>query len=430
MNPQQIFIFTGPTISPDIAQQHLDAVYLPPVKLGDVYRISELFEPRFIGIIDGYFNQVPAVWHKEILQAISQGIRLFGASSMGALRAAELDQLGMTGCGEIYQAYKSGVLPPFTDEAFEDEDEVAVIHAPAELGYLTASDAMVNIRFTLAKAKQHRIIDQSTCRQLAKIAKKLFYADRSYTRILDIARQEELPENQLKSFSEWIVQHSVNQKQLDAICLLEQIKRCSSRPPIPSTVESFAFETTSQWQSAIEEIGQSQHIENNALNELRLKGPEYFEVLERAIHSPSSPQKGQACLNPQHLTQYHNSPEKLNQLFSTYWHQNHDEPSGETLSPMQQDQRLLKFLKQHDELKPLEAKAKLKFETLSRLKTKPHSAVLNDLDRLQLCDWYFSTQLDMEMPNQIETYTQRLGFSDTESFYDMILGEYLYRTAN
>ena len=89
MDYDRVFIFTGPTLSPKEAKSHLDAVYLPPVKLGDIYRIVELFKPITIGIIDGYFNQVPAVWHKEILWAISRGVQVFGAASMGALRAAD-----------------------------------------------------------------------------------------------------------------------------------------------------------------------------------------------------------------------------------------------------------------------------------------------------------------------------------------------------
>ena len=43
--------------------------------------------PRAIGIIDGYFQQVPSVWHKEILWAMAQGVHVFGSASMGALRA-------------------------------------------------------------------------------------------------------------------------------------------------------------------------------------------------------------------------------------------------------------------------------------------------------------------------------------------------------
>ena len=70
-----------------------------------------------IGIIDGYFENIPSVWHKEILWAMSQGIHVFGSASMGALRAAELAPFGMEGVGAIFEAYRDGWL--------EDDDEVA-----------------------------------------------------------------------------------------------------------------------------------------------------------------------------------------------------------------------------------------------------------------------------------------------------------------
>ena len=74
------YVFTGPTLSPKEAEAELDATILPPVSQGDVYRVA-LEAPRAIGIIDGYFEQVPAVWHKEILWAMAQGIHVFGSAS-------------------------------------------------------------------------------------------------------------------------------------------------------------------------------------------------------------------------------------------------------------------------------------------------------------------------------------------------------------
>ena len=172
-------------------KSYLDAVYLPPVKYGDVYRIVRLYQPQVIGIIDGYFNQVPSVWHKEILWAINRGTAVFGASSMGALRAAELESLGMIGCGKIFEAYQKSVLPPYVDEVFEDDDEVAVTHAPPELGYQALSEAMVNIRVTLAKAQQQQIIDVETRKLLIAIAKKaVFIQNASYQHMMDLARQQ------------------------------------------------------------------------------------------------------------------------------------------------------------------------------------------------------------------------------------------------
>ena len=106
--------------------------------------------PAVIGVIDGYFEVTPTVWHKEILWAMAQGIHVFGAASIGALRAAELDAFGMKGIGRIYEDFRDGVL--------EDDDEVAVLHGPAELGYPPLTEAMVNIRATLAAAAREGII--------------------------------------------------------------------------------------------------------------------------------------------------------------------------------------------------------------------------------------------------------------------------------
>src|SRR4051812_48389616 len=105
----KIYIFTGPTLSAAEGRRELDAVFLPPAAQGDVYRAS-LDAPAAIGIVDGYFERVPAVWHKEILWAMSQGIHVYGAASMGALRAAELAAFGMVGVGAVFKAFFTGEL--------------------------------------------------------------------------------------------------------------------------------------------------------------------------------------------------------------------------------------------------------------------------------------------------------------------------------
>jgi hypothetical protein len=76
---------------------------------------------RTIGLIDGFFGNVPAPWHKEILYAMGRGVKVYGAASMGAIRAAELHRYGMKGAGRIFQAYRLGLLT--------DDDEVCVLHS-------------------------------------------------------------------------------------------------------------------------------------------------------------------------------------------------------------------------------------------------------------------------------------------------------------
>src|SRR5439155_6455835 len=119
-----IFVFAGPTISP-ADRAELDAVYLPPVMAGDVYRVAAQ-GPQAIGIIDGRTHRVPAVWHKEILWAMSRGIHVFGSAGVGALRAAELAPFGMEGVGKVFEAYRDATL--------EDDDDVTVMYGPAEAG--------------------------------------------------------------------------------------------------------------------------------------------------------------------------------------------------------------------------------------------------------------------------------------------------------
>ena len=71
----------------------------PPICQGDLSTALERSRPAAILIVDGEFSQNLSVWHKEILHALHLGVRVIGVSSMGALRAAELDRFGMEGSG-------------------------------------------------------------------------------------------------------------------------------------------------------------------------------------------------------------------------------------------------------------------------------------------------------------------------------------------
>ena len=126
-------VFVGPTLRREDFAQGCGFSRLAPAAQGDIYRAA-LRRPRAIGIVDGYFSQAPAIWHKEILWTMAQGIYVFGSASMGALRAAELHAFGMRGVGRIFADFRDGV--------FEDDDEVAVEHGPAELSFVAVSEPM------------------------------------------------------------------------------------------------------------------------------------------------------------------------------------------------------------------------------------------------------------------------------------------------
>jgi hypothetical protein len=110
--------FVGPSLPADEARGLVPEVeLLPPIRQGDLSTVVERANPRGVLIVDGEFGQSLSVWHKEILHALHLGIRVVGASSMGALRAAELDRYGMEGVGEIYAYYRDGRLTSDADVA-------------------------------------------------------------------------------------------------------------------------------------------------------------------------------------------------------------------------------------------------------------------------------------------------------------------------
>ena len=236
-----ILVFVGPSLQLSEARRELDVTFLPPVSEGDIYRAT-LERPVAIGIIDGYFENVPSVWHKEILYALQQGIHVFGSASMGALRAAELEAFGMEGVGAVFEAYRDGCL--------EDDDEVAVIHGPAEFSYLPLSEAMVNIRRTLSDACDEGVISQASRQALETIAKSLPYRERTYATILKRGRAEDILAEELDRFELWLPAGRFDQKSADAVLMLRVMRQRFKHGCVPKTVR-FHFEYTTLWEQAV-----------------------------------------------------------------------------------------------------------------------------------------------------------------------------------
>jgi hypothetical protein len=229
----EIIIFRGPSITLQESKQHLrDAVYLPPATQGDMYRAYQKYKPKSMGLIDGNFENTPSPWHKEILYLMSQGVKIFGASSMGALRAAELDDFGMIGIGQIYE--------DFTNEILEDDDEVAILHAPKQLEYKPLSDAMVDIRPTLTKAMRAGIISNDLKSKLTSYYKDSFYKERFYDSGIRYFAEEFV--NEINAFKNWLPSHKIQQKKADAILLLNKIQSYQSYPTY-----NFEFQNTIYW---------------------------------------------------------------------------------------------------------------------------------------------------------------------------------------
>ena len=208
---QRITVFLGPSLDRASAEVILAADYRPPAKRGDLLRAVQE-GAGIIGLIDGVFHQESAVAHREILAGLKKGIRVVGSSSMGALRAAEMDTLGMIGIGEIYRMYRTGELV--------SDDEVALVFDP-ETG-LALSEPLINIRFTLQAAEHLGVISKEDHTALLAAARSVFYPQRTYSRI--VAAADAISPEARERFLAWVKDHAIDQKRADAVAALEYIR--------------------------------------------------------------------------------------------------------------------------------------------------------------------------------------------------------------
>lgn len=213
MTPQHPrIIFLGPTLSHAAAGKICDADFRPPAAMGDLTRAA-CEHPETIVLIDGVFEDRPSVWHKEILWALSKGIAVIGAASMGALRATELRDCGMLGHGRIYQAYASGAL--------QDDDEVAVLHGPAETGFMPLTDAMVDMREVINDAKINGILTAEEAAAAIGCAKEQHFKVRNLSQVLRGVLQQSQTIKQIGQTLEWFASRPAGVKATDARELFE-----------------------------------------------------------------------------------------------------------------------------------------------------------------------------------------------------------------
>jgi hypothetical protein len=210
----RVIVFSGPSLPPSAIADMPGLEWRPPLRQGDLYR-AVLGGPTALGVIDGVFETTPTVWHDEILFALDRGIAVYGAASIGALRAAELHVYGMKGVGRIFEWFRDGIL--------EDDDEIAVLHGPPELDFLPLTEPMVNVRATVAEAIQCSVIDAATGASIVMSAKSIFYKKRTWDRIFEQAIEAGLSHEELSRARGKLPLHNVDLKRLDARALVQTI---------------------------------------------------------------------------------------------------------------------------------------------------------------------------------------------------------------
>ncbi|GAB4394378.1 MAG: hypothetical protein Tsb0032_18980 [Kiloniellaceae bacterium] len=441
-----VAVFLGPSLPRAEAETVLQADYRPPVRQGDIYRLVQRNRPRAIAVIDGYFQEVPSVWHKEILWALDQGVQVYGAASMGALRAAELDRHGMVGVGKIYEAYRVGSYAPYEGDLFEDDDEVAVIHGPAELSYPPLSVAMVDLRETLAAAARAGVIDEGLRDSLVAAFKGRFYRERNFDLLPELLAELEVEAGVAEALLVWLPEGRISQKRADARALLEGLATSELEPPAER--ESFVFERTTLWAQFVEQAAAQAPAlsdgEQRVLEELRLQ-PDLFGAMQRlavlrhGLEAGELPPPPDAAARRAALDRLRRRHGLLSRAALEDWAADCDldkagldrlldyeatlalaaEAAGPAL-----DAALLDVLRGEGHYPALAARARDKRARLAAAEeqgTAP-SALSSDA----LLDWYLETRLGRSAPASMADCAREFGFEDAASLLAALARERTY----
>ena len=166
--------FVGPSISRAEAERLCPGLDLrPPVRRDDLYREREEGAWGFL-IIDGVFMQEDAVSPREVVDVLEDGALVIGASSMGALRAADCWPAGAKGVGLIYRLYRMGVL--------ESDEDVAVA-VSGDGSDAAVSLPLVNVRYAVSRAVRRRLLDRASARQIVRAAAAIYYPERTWPEV-------------------------------------------------------------------------------------------------------------------------------------------------------------------------------------------------------------------------------------------------------
>ena len=173
-------VFAGPTRATSKSATNSAVQWRGPIKRGDLARLVATCAPTNVAIVDGIFHSYPAVGHSEIDEALRNGWRIWGLSSMGAIRAAEMAEFGMRGYGKVYRMFAS-------DEDFSD-DEVTLIHS-SEAPYEALSEPLVHFRAFLSNLVDRGMASPQECETVLESLKSRWYGYRTMELLEKLIKQ-------------------------------------------------------------------------------------------------------------------------------------------------------------------------------------------------------------------------------------------------
>ncbi|MCW5256439.1 TfuA-like protein [Verminephrobacter aporrectodeae] len=220
-------LFVGPSLA-----GHKTAELFPPhvqirgpIQRGDMDALPQ--STTDVLLVDGVFHSTLAVSAREVLAALRRGIHVYGSSSMGALRAAELGQFGMVGIGGVYDMYRSGLVNADAEVALTYDSEC----------YLPLSEPLVNIRYALRCGCKKGLLNADLAGHILQLASQFNYYELNYCSLFQ-SLTDHLPSANWQPWREFVLDdlQAVNLKSLDAIELARHYSALVQKSRFPNLV--------------------------------------------------------------------------------------------------------------------------------------------------------------------------------------------------
>jgi hypothetical protein len=209
----RIKVYSGLTLDAKAIRRLLPAAHFaPPARKGDL--LGDM-KKRYnvVAIIDGVFHQSPAVSCGEIMDALRSGLRIYGSSSMGALRASELDRYGMIGHGKIYEYIKS--------EPFFRDDYLGQVYHAVPGPFRLNSVPYIDFHFSLLRLLASHRMSRGEFDLLTSVYRDLHYTERNLESLLAVLGTKG-PKTRLQALARKALAME-SQKKIDALGLLRRI---------------------------------------------------------------------------------------------------------------------------------------------------------------------------------------------------------------
>jgi hypothetical protein len=351
----------------------------------------------------------------------------------------------MVGVGSIFEAFRDGLL--------EDDDEVAVAHGQADTGFLPGSEAMVNIRATLDRAKREAVVSAETAAELTTLAKRTFYAERNYATLLQAGAELGLDSRELAKLRSFLEQGRIDQKRLDAEQLLSHLQDWLAETPQPKRV-SYSFEPTDAWHEAqrlaTSTLGQSPQAATSddagLLEELKLADA-YNATHARAVARGWSLEAARRAgvradalavrtavetfrrdqgLTERQAFEHWRDEQRLDAAGLTRFFEDRARAAwAEPLSAALAQAHLKAELQASGLYGRFAERAERKAKGLAQVGLSSPSLRDAQLDESELWRWYFA-ELRLIPPSDLDAFARSRGFADTEELRRAVLREYCH----